>query len=199
VDLEPAERVGPGEEAERRGAEAEEEDGGAGLGAGVRDRDGCRGRERHERERADPHRPGGHAQRPVPRQQRLLEHEERRLGDGGREHEQRVGRDGEAAALADRDDRRAGEADRHAGPCGGVEPLAQEGRRHHGDEHGPGRDEERRRPGIDGLLARVEQQLATSYDFAVACALAAAGHGVALVPQLALDPLPALAAPPPSA
>jgi DNA-binding transcriptional LysR family regulator len=42
-----------------------------------------------------------------------------------------------------------------------------------------------------GLAGFEPQPLATSYDFAVACALAAAGHGVALVPQLALDPLPA--------
>ena len=32
--------------------------------------------------------------------------------------------------------------------------------------------------------------LGTTYDFAVACAMAAAGQGVALVPALALDPLP---------
>jgi DNA-binding transcriptional LysR family regulator len=42
-----------------------------------------------------------------------------------------------------------------------------------------------------GLAGFEPQPLATSYDFGVACALAAAGHGVALVPQLALDPLPA--------
>jgi DNA-binding transcriptional LysR family regulator len=41
-----------------------------------------------------------------------------------------------------------------------------------------------------GLAGFEPRALATSYDFAVACALAAAGHGVALVPALALDPLP---------
>lgn len=37
-----------------------------------------------------------------------------------------------------------------------------------------------------GLAGFEPRPLATSYDFAVACALAAAGHGVALVPQLGL-------------
>jgi DNA-binding transcriptional LysR family regulator len=39
-----------------------------------------------------------------------------------------------------------------------------------------------------GLAGFEPRPLATSYDFAVACALAAAGHGVALVPQLGLVP-----------
>jgi DNA-binding transcriptional LysR family regulator len=41
-----------------------------------------------------------------------------------------------------------------------------------------------------GLAGFEPRPLATSYDFAVACALAAAGHGVALVPALALHPMP---------
>ena len=39
-----------------------------------------------------------------------------------------------------------------------------------------------------GLAGFEPRPLATTYDFAVACALAAAGHGVALVPQLGLTP-----------
>jgi DNA-binding transcriptional LysR family regulator len=39
-----------------------------------------------------------------------------------------------------------------------------------------------------GLAGFEPRPLATTYDFAVACALAAAGHGVALVPELGLVP-----------
>jgi DNA-binding transcriptional LysR family regulator len=39
-----------------------------------------------------------------------------------------------------------------------------------------------------GLAGFEPRELATSYDFAVACALAAAGHGVALVPEMGVAP-----------
>ena len=156
MHLELAERVGPEQERERRGGEAEERDGGGRLDARVGDRGGRGGGERHEGERADPHRPRGHAERAIARQQRLLEDEEGGLGDGGGEHEQRVRAHAEAAALADGDDRGAGEPDRDARP---HRPLAEGDGRHHGDEHRSGRYEHARGAGVDGLLAGVEQEL----------------------------------------
>jgi hypothetical protein len=151
--------VCPGDEADRAGAEAEERDGGQRLGGRVADRGRQAGRERQRHQRAERHRPRGQLQALVAAQQRLLADEERRLGDGGAEHEQRALVEREPAVPGQRDQRGARARDRDARPAQRRHALGEQHARGDRGEHRRRVDEQRRRPGGHRLLARVEQEL----------------------------------------